>query len=78
MSSPFNEEKYKALLEGLEISEVMLSEAKSITGDARFDSEYYLKKYVHIDNLLKKKKTFTFKEYCNYVKKGIFDLPPET
>ena len=77
MRSPFNEEKYKTLLKGLEISEVMLSEAKSITGDTRFDSEYYLKKYIHIDNLLKRKETLPFKEYCNYIKKGIFDLPPD-
>jgi type I restriction enzyme M protein len=77
LSSPFNELKYKELLEGLEISEVMLSEAISITGDRRLDSEYYLKKYVHLDNVLKQKETIPFKDYCNFIKKGIFDLSPE-
>lgn len=77
MSSPFDELKYKELLEGLEISEVMLSEAISITGDRRLDSEYYLKKYVHLDNVLKQKETIPFKDYCNFIKKGIFDLSPE-
>ncbi len=64
-------------MEGLEISEVKLSEAVSITGDRRLDSEYYLKKYVHLDNLLNQKDTSSFNDYCNYIKKGIFDLSPE-
>lgn len=65
------------MLEGLEISEVKLSEAVSITGERRLDSEYYLKKYLHWDNVLKQKDTSSFKDYCNYIKKGIFDLSPE-
>lgn len=64
-------------MEGLEISEVKLSEAVSITGERRLDSEYYLKKYLHWDNVLKQKDTSSFKDYCNYIKKGIFDLSPE-
>ena len=64
-------------MKGLEISEVILSEAISITGDRRLDSEYYLKKYVHLDNVLKQKETIPFKDYCNFIKKGIFDLSPE-
>jgi len=77
LSSPFNEEKYKQLLEGLEISEVMFSEAVSITGQRRLDSEYYLKKYVHTDITLKRRKTLQFNDYCNFIKKGIFDISPE-
>lgn len=64
-------------MEGLEISEVKLSDAVSITGDRRLDSEYYLKKYVQLDSILKHKKTSPFKGYCNFIKKGIFDLSPE-
>lgn len=36
--SPFNEARYRALLEGLEVSEVKLSEVLNIS---RFDSEYF-------------------------------------
>ena len=39
MSSPFNEEKYKRLLEGLEISEVQLCELKADNGELRIDAE---------------------------------------
>ena len=64
-------------MKGLEISEVKLSEAVSITGDRRLDSEYFLKKYVYLDNVLKQKETSSFNDYCNFIKKGIFDLSPE-
>lgn len=40
MSSPFNEDKYKQLLEGLEISEVLFSETIK-NKDFRIDSQYY-------------------------------------
>lgn len=40
MSSPFNEEKYKRLLEGLEISEALFSETIK-NKDFRIDSQYY-------------------------------------
>ena len=42
MNSPFNEAKYNALLNGLEISEVRLSEV-SRNRDYRMDSEFYRK-----------------------------------
>ena len=40
LSSPFNEEKYKRLLEGLEISEALFSETIK-NKDFRIDSQYY-------------------------------------
>lgn len=46
MSSPFNEVKYKRLLEGLEISEVMLSEVLKDNDTNRFDSEYFRKEFL--------------------------------
>lgn len=52
MSSPFNEEKYKALLEGLEISEVQLCELKADNGELRIDAEYYQKEYLNEDTCL--------------------------
>ena len=51
---PFNEAKYKALMDGLECSEVMLSQID--LGD-RFDSEYFTKNYLHISEQLKKVNT---------------------
>jgi len=76
LKSPFNERKYRSLLEGLEVSEVMLSEAMSITGEVRWDSEYYQKTFLINEKTLKKHKTKRFGELCNFIKKGIFDLPP--
>ena len=46
MNSPFDEAKYKALLEGLEISEVLLSEVLVDNKNKRIDSEYFKKKYL--------------------------------
>ena len=51
MSSPFNEEKYKVLLEGLEISEVWLHK---LNDELRIDAEYYQKEYIFEDNSLQK------------------------
>jgi restriction endonuclease S subunit len=64
-------------LKGLEVSEVLLSEAISITGEIRWDSEYYQKKYLVNEMIIKKHDTKTFKELCNFIKKGIFDLSPD-
>lgn len=64
------------MLKGLEVSEVRLSEATSITGEKRWDSEYYRKCFLQIDSLLKNKQSLTLKEYCFFIKKGIFDLSP--
>ena len=65
------------MLEGLEISEVKLSKAISITGDCRFDSDYYQKKYINNENLLGNKKTVSLSILCNSIRKGIFDLSPD-
>ena len=54
MSSPFNEEKYKALLEGLEIHEVLLSEIKTNNAELRIEAEHYQKKYLNLINILSK------------------------
>ena len=50
MSSPFNEEKYKALLEGLEIKEVLFSQTFK-NKDFRIDSQYYTQIPVQNPNL---------------------------
>jgi len=50
LSSPFNEKKYKKLLEGLEVSEVMLSEALVDNENKRIDSEYFKKEFLNFFN----------------------------
>lgn len=65
------------MLEGLEINEVKLSKAISIAGGHRFDSDYYQKKYISNDNLLRNKKTVPLNILCNSIRKGIFDLSPD-
>lgn len=45
MNGPFNEQRYRDLLEGLEISEVRLSEVKTHTLDFRIEAEHYQKQY---------------------------------
>lgn len=52
MTHPFNKAKYKALLEGLEISEVSYHVVKG-TETLRFDSEYFFKEYLRIEQLIK-------------------------
>ena len=64
------------MLEGLEISEVMLSKAINVSNDYRWDSEYYLKDYIINENLLQKLNTNTLVNKTDFIKKGIFDLPP--
>lgn len=73
---PFNEAKYKALMDGLECSEIKLSEALGANGDSRWDSEYFSKNYLHINEILKQKNNIPFSKYCKSIKKGIFDLSP--
>ncbi|GHT18665.1 hypothetical protein AGMMS4957_01390 [Bacteroidia bacterium] len=53
MSSPFDEQKYKGLLEGLEISEVMFSELKITNYELRLDAEYYRKEFLAHDLITK-------------------------
>lgn len=49
MNSPFNEARYKALLEGLEISEVNFSK---ILSEKRCDSEFFQKDFIEIEKSL--------------------------
>jgi type I restriction enzyme S subunit len=50
LSSPFDEQKYKRLLEGLEVTEMMFS--KIDLGD-RYDAEYFDKQDLQVEYLLK-------------------------
>lgn len=64
-------------MDGLEISEINFSEAIGAVGDVRWDSEYYKKEFLEIDKLLKLKQNMPFFNFCNFIKKGVFDLSPE-
>ena len=52
LSSPFNEAKYKALLEGLEISEILKSELERTL---RIDSDFYSKVNLEILNRIEER-----------------------
>ncbi len=62
MSSPFNEEKYKALLEGLEASEIMFSYVKTQSDILRLDSYYYSKEFLSDEIIISKTSNKTLKE----------------
>lgn len=51
---PFNETKYKALMDGLECNEIKFSEFMVDNEKYRMDSEFYLKKYVKSYEKIKK------------------------
>ena len=57
MSPVFDENKYRALSEKLEISEVNLLSIFEKNFDFRIDSEYFLKNYLLLDKLLDSRKT---------------------
>jgi len=56
-----------------EFSIIKLSE---LEGAGRIDAEYYKKEYLKIDNKLRKKGVTQLKYFCDFIKKGIFDLSP--
>lgn len=68
---PFDEAKYKALMDGLECSECLLS---SLEEGIRIDAELYQKKYVVLEDFAETHETTTFIRETNLVKKGIFDI----
>ena len=74
MSSPFNEEKYKQLLEGLEISEVSYKQVIDENDWHRFDPEYYRKQATRIINAIKKKKYCTIGECFDVSKLAGFEF----
>ncbi|MGB4653978.1 MAG: restriction endonuclease subunit S [Bacteroidales bacterium] len=64
------------MLEGLEISIVNFQSAKSIVNELRWDSDYYKKEYLRAFEIIHRIETLPFSSYCDFIKKGIFDLPP--
>ncbi len=74
--TPYNEAKYKALLEKIEAVEILKSKTISIASEDRWDSEYYQKKFLQTEKKIHKIDTIKLKDLSIYIKKGIFDLPP--
>jgi restriction endonuclease S subunit len=64
-------------MDGLEAVEIKLSEAVNEILNYRFDSEYYQKKFVENEKILHQNKCDPFEDYTFFIRKGIFDLPPE-
>ena len=50
--SPFNKAKYQALLEGLEVNEILLSETINLNVNNRIDAEYFNKKALETEKKL--------------------------
>lgn len=66
MSSPFNEEKYKRLLEGLEIAIINFSELSKVI-DYRIEAEYFAHRFLEIDGVLSRIKTVPFTQVASFV-----------
>ncbi len=64
--TPYNEEKYKALLERLEISEVLLSSLRNVE-TFRFDSDYFSKKYLKINKIIESNRQY----FTSFTKLGL-------
>ncbi len=69
LSSPFNEERYKALLKGLEISEVWLSDID--LGD-RIDADFFTKENIQIENKLKEHKAVELRSFASFVASAFY------
>lgn len=64
------------MLKGLEVAEILKSNAVSITNEDRWDGEYYKKIFLQNEKIIHKINTVKLKDLSFYIKKGIFDLPP--
>jgi restriction endonuclease S subunit len=58
LNSPFDEATYKALLEGLEVSEISIKNVLADTETVRMDSEYYQKKYLQVEKYITNNSTY--------------------
>lgn len=75
--SPFDDVKYRNLLDGLEIAELRLNELLQDNRVFRIDAEFLDKKAIRNQKLIEKHKTRFFSELSTYIRKGIFDISPD-
>ena len=54
-----------------------LNDCCNAIGVSRWDSEYYLKEFLRLNELINRKEITFLESYCNFLKKGIFDLSPD-
>ena len=71
LNRPFDEVKYKALLEGLEVAELNINALES---GLRIDAELYKKSYIKFEQCISKIGFTTFSQEASLIKKGIFDI----
>jgi type I restriction enzyme M protein len=76
-AEPFNKVKYRALLERLEVSILMLSNILEENENFRIDADFYRSDLVSNYNKINSLKTKTFLDVTKSIKKGIFDISPE-
>ena len=75
MSSPFDEQKYKDLLEGLEVSEVRLSNVVKDNFEFRIDSDFFKKEILSALEFIKNKPHNKLKELVSNIKSfGAYSL----
>jgi restriction endonuclease S subunit len=72
LKRPFNEAKYKALLNGLEAVELKLTKVLNDNDEFRIESEYFQKNYLLALSKLKQKKHFQLQKHA-YVTDGIHE-----
>lgn len=61
---PFNENKYKILMDGLECSEILKSDLEA---GERIDAEYYQKKYLQYQKLIEKQSNNQLSQICDFM-----------
>ena len=71
VDSPFDEAKYKALLEGLEAVELLKSEVLIDNDTFRFDSEFFKKEYLENEKILEQIKNTRIKDIFYPIKNGV-------
>jgi len=76
LNGPFNEARYRALLEGLEITVLSLSDVRKGNAKLRIDSAYFGKDVMRLDALVRGFRTgfVELGETARIFRKGIFDI----
>lgn len=71
-SPPFDADKYKALMSGLEIIEINFKQLDTVI-DYRIESEFFLKKFINIDEKLSKRETIALNSIARVVNGRAYD-----
>jgi restriction endonuclease S subunit len=75
LSIPFNEEKYRDLLEGLEVTEILLSDVLRDNAEFRIDSDFFKKEILTVIEFVNSKPHNKLKELVSNIKSfGAYSL----